>query len=150
MTPADYAKFCRSQARDLEDKVDRALGRAAAAGAKLARERTVEVGAVDTGRFAANWIAKRLPDGYAVTDTAPYAGYADEGRPPGSPPPITAIVRWVERKFRLPGHAAWAAARKIAANIAARGTRGAHVLEWLARRLETTVIPQEIEKELSK
>ncbi len=149
MTPADYAKWYRRQAQELGDRADRALSKAAARGAKLARQRTVEVGAVDSGRFARSWQAENRPDGYAVVDAAPYAGYADQGRPPGSPPPVTEIVRWVERKFRLPGPAAWAVARKIAEHIAARGIRGAHILEWLAQRLEI-VIPQEIEKEFSR
>jgi len=149
VTPADYAKFCRSQARDLEDKVDRALGRAAAAGAKLARQRTRTVHAVATGRFADNWQPEDRENGWAIVNPTPYAGYADDGRPPGSPPPVTALVRWAEKKLRVAGPAAWAVAHKIAQDIAARGIRGAHVLQWLTEKLEL-VIPNEIEKELSR
>lgn len=149
MTPADYAKFCRSQARDLEDKVDRALGRAATAGAKLARQRTRTVHAVASGQFADNWQPEDREKGWAIVNPTPYAGYADDGRPPGSPPPITALVRWAEKKLRVAGPAAWAVAHKIAQDIAARGIRGAHVLQWLTEKLEL-VIPNEIEKELSR
>jgi hypothetical protein len=48
------------------------------------------------------------------------------------------------------GPEAWAIARSIADKIAQRGTKGAKVLEWVARRLETVIIPQEIEKELDR
>lgn len=106
---------------------------------------------MDSHQFEQGWKPEvRADGGYAIVNTAPHAPWADDGRPPGSPPPIAALVRWVERRFRVGGPEAWAIARSIAEKIAQRGTKGAKVLEWVARRLEVVIIPQEIEKELNR
>lgn len=151
MSPSDYVRYARQQAEEQLKRTSQALGRSAARGAREARQRTADVGAVDSHQFEQGWKPEvRADGGYAIVNTAPHAPWADDGRPPGSPPPIAALVRWVERRFRVGGPEAWAIARSIAEKIAQRGTKGAKVLEWVARRLEVVIIPQEIEKELNR
>ena len=151
MNPSEYVRFARQQAEQQLQRANKALARAAVRGAREARQRTADVGAVDTHEFEQGWrVEQRASGDRAIVNTAPHAPWADDGRPAGSPPPITALVRWVERRFRVGGPEAWAIARSIADKIAQRGTKGAKVLEWVARRLETVIIPQEIEKELDR
>lgn len=150
MTPADYARMARQEAERQMQATSRAIRRSAEQGAREARQRTRDVGAVDTHEFMDGWKAEQRAEGFAVTNTAPHAPWADDGRPPGNPPPVVALVRWAERRLRVGGPQAWAVATQIAKNIAARGIRGAKVLEWVARRLEVDILPRELDKELDR
>jgi hypothetical protein len=146
----DYVRLARREAERQLQAAQRAVKRAADEGARAARARTRDVGAVDTHEFMDGWKAERRAEGYAVTNPSPHAPWADDGRPPGSPPPVVALVRWAERKLRIGGPQAWAVATQIAKQIAERGVKGAKVLEWVARRLELDILPRELDKELDR
>ena len=150
IAPAQYAKLMSRNAAEVKDRVQDALVRTAERGAKLARQRTRETKHVDTGRFAEGWKAEGRDDvgGAAVYNDAQHAPYVDDGRRAGdAPPPIAALVRWVERRMGLGGDRAWAAARAISRRIAARGIVGAQIAKWLGDKLKP-MAQTEVEKEL--
>lgn len=150
ISPAQYAALMTRNAAVVEDRVQDALARAAGQGAKLARQQTREVDRVDTGRFAEGWKSEARDDvgGAAVYNDAQHAPYVDDGRRAGgAPPPIGALVRWVERRLGLGGDHAWAVARTISRRIAARGIVGAQIAKWLGDKLKP-IARAEVEKEL--
>lgn len=149
MTPLDYARLAQKQAREVEIRAQRALTRSARKGAKLAADHTRAEGAVDTGDFARGWRGGSRGGGAAVWNDSAHAVFADTGRPPGDPPPLGAIVRWVERRLNLAGPQAFAVARRIQENIAERGLEGARINEWTAEQLKE-IIPAELIKEFEK
>lgn len=98
-----------------------------------------EMDIVDTGGFAASWRGEDRGDSAAaVVNTKPYAPYVDDGQPPGNPPPLAVLVRWVERRLRLGGHQAWAAARTIQQHIAERGITAAEITKWLRGEIKAS------------
>lgn len=147
MDPGQYAKFLGRMASERGRKVQRALEETAAQGARMARERTRDLDKVDTGRFAESWRAERREDGAAVVDVAPYAPEVDDGRTPGPEPSLPQLARWAERRLGVGGKGAWAAARNIARRIAERGTVGAHITTWLAKKL-APIAERRVEKAL--
>lgn len=154
MTPAEYAQLMRRNAAKTEDRIQDALRRVADRGAVMAKARTREMDLVDTGGFAASWRGEDRGDSAAaVVNTKPYAPYVDDGQPPGNPPPIAVLVRWVERRLGLGGHQAWAAARTIQQHIDERGTAAAEITKWLGEKLKPLAekeVAEELEKEFRK
>lgn len=154
MTPAEYAQLMRRNADKTEDRIQDALRRVADRGAVMAKARTRETGHVDTGGFAQSWRGEDRGDSAAaVVNTKPYAPYVDDGQPPGNPPPLTVLVRWVERRLGLGGHQAWAAARTIQQHIAERGITAAEITKWLGEKLKPLAekeVAEELEREFRK
>lgn len=151
LTPAEYAQLMRRNADKTEDRVQDALRRVADRGAVMAKARTRELDLVDTGGFAQSWKGEDRGDSAAaVVNTKPYAPYVDDGRRPGDPPPLAALVRWAERRLGLSGHQAWAAARAIQQHIDQRGTAAAEITKWLGEKLKPLAekeVAEELEKE---
>lgn len=154
MTPSDYAQLMRRNADKTEDRIQDALRRVADRGAVMARARTREMDLVDTGGFAQSWRGEDRGDSAAaVVNTKPYAPYVDDGQPPGNPPPLAVLVRWVERRLGLGGHQAWAAARTIQQHIAERGIAAAGIAKWLGEKLKPLAekeVAEELEREFRK
>lgn len=154
MTPSEYAQLMRRNADKTEDRIQDALRRVADRGAVMAKGRTREMDIVDTGGFAASWRGEdRGDNAAAVVNTKPYAPYVDDGQPPGNPPPLAVLVRWVERRLGIGGHQAWAAARTIQQHIDERGTAAAEITKWLGEKLKPLAekeVAEELEREFRK
>ena len=103
------------------------------------------IGAVAEGTFLKGWKWRRVgTDTVVVQNDAPHAVYVEEGRRPGAPPPPTsALIPWIRRKFtNLKGRderGRYARAQDteaiyarlafvIARAIGRRGLRGRHIL----------------------
>lgn len=150
LSPAEYAKFMGKRAEELRDRTQRALRKAADQGARLAKQRTLDIDKVDTGRFANSWRSGDYrDDGAIVWSSAWHAPWADDGQKPGEMPPLLALARWAERRLGVGGAQAWAAARAIAQKILERGTKGAEVVKWVAKRLGP-IAQRELQKEFDK
>lgn len=146
MTPAEYAQLMRRNAAKTEDRIQDALRRVADRGAVMAKARTREMDLVDTGGFAASWRGEDRGDSAAAVVNT-------DGQPPGNPPPLAVLVRWVERRLGLGGHQAWAAARTIQQHIDERGTAAAEITKWLGEKLKPLAekeVAEELEKEFRK
>ena len=136
MRPDAYAALMRKNARQVQKAAQDALLSVAVKGERLAASRTRELKKVDTGGFASGWHAERRgKDGAAVANNKGNAPFVDDGRPPGRPPPVDVIVRWVERRLGLGGVEARKTAFAISRKLAQRGVAAAEITTWLAKRL---------------
>ena len=147
MSPADYVKLLGRLADERGRKVQKALERTAAQGARLARARTRELDKVDTGELAEHWLSEPVAEGARVYNPVPHAARVDDGRGPGPMPSLPQLAAWAERRLGVGGKRAWAAARAIARQIAERGQKGAHIMAWVAARLRP-LAERNITKEL--
>lgn len=85
---------------------------------------TDRAGAVDQGLFKGSWMARAIPLGGVLENTAPYAAVIEYGRRPNRPgPPLAPIYAWVQRKFRGQITAEYRVARALALGLA-RGAAG--------------------------
>jgi hypothetical protein len=110
-------------------------------------------GAVNTGVFLRAWKSEVLTgrDAVYIYNQAPYAGVIEYGRRAGStPPPVEAIARWAQRRFRMPYDRARGLAFGIAKRIGRRGLKGRHILTSpaMTMRLEEMFV-EEIRAELA-
>jgi hypothetical protein len=88
-------------------------------------------GAVNTGAFLRAWKSEVVPNREAIHifNQAPYAGVIEYGRRAGAtPPPVEAIARWAQRRFRMPYDRARGLAFGIAKRIGRRGLKGRFIL----------------------
>ena len=88
-------------------------------------------GAVNTGAFLRAWKSEVVSarDAVHIYNQAPYAGVIEYGRRPNStPPPVEAIARWAQRRFRMPYERARGLAFGIAKRIGRRGLAGRFIL----------------------
>lgn len=137
MRPDAYAALMRQNAKQVKKATQEALSSVAVKGEGLAKARTRELKKVDTGGFVAGWHAeKRGQESAAVANNKGNAPFVDDGRPPGKPPPIDVLVRWVERRLGLGGAEARQAAFAISQKLAQRGVAAAEITSWLAQRLK--------------
>lgn len=110
-------------------------------------------GAVNTGAFLRAWKSEVVPlrDAIHIYNQAPYAGVIEYGRRAGAtPPPVEAIARWAQRRFRMPYDRARGLAFGIAKRIGRRGLKGRFILtspEMQSRLAEMFV--EELRSELA-
>lgn len=101
----------------------------------LIRAETLKGTPVNTGALRSSINASKqvmvLPTMVQGTlgSTLPYALPVETGRAPGKMPPVDAIAYWVTRKGLAEGDDVQRVAYLIARKIAARGTKGAHMME---------------------
>lgn len=78
----------------------------------------------DTGNLSGSiTIRKTVLGGRRIGTNTGYGLYVEFGRPPGKMPPITKLLRWVQRKLGVRGKAARAVAFLIGRKIGQTGTR---------------------------
>ena len=90
---------------------------------------------VDRGDYRRGWKYAELPDGARLYNADPKASTIEDGRRPGTMPPVTALARWAERKFGADEHSAMGIAWAIALKMLFEGTPGMFVLKRTKDRL---------------
>jgi hypothetical protein len=88
---------------------------------QLSQENLVLDGHVDTGFLLKSGDIQRGFGWAVITYAADYASYVEDGRDPGSMPPIEPLIKWARRKLGLSEKEAKKAAWAIAKAIEARG-----------------------------
>lgn len=112
MTPSQAAAADLRIARQTRTVLKVAARSAAAKGIELMRERTRSVihpwwgtaGVIDTQRYLNGWKVQAHGGGFALFNDTPYSEVIEFGRRPGArPPPVSALIPWVQRKLMSAG-----------------------------------------------